>query len=88
MLVELDQSRLIRFYTFGQVYMPELIEQIHTIQTLKLFGWKIRNIVVFLIEKCIIFKWRLLCPELLISVTDVCCEFVTFPLVSWVRCGT
>ena len=21
-------------------------------------------------------------------VCDVCCEFVTFPLVSWVRCGT
>ena len=26
--------------------------------------------------------------DLLALVCDVCCEFVTFPLVSWVRCGT
>ena len=25
---------------------------------------------------------------LLALVCGVCCEFVTFPLVSWVRCGT
>ena len=26
--------------------------------------------------------------DLLALVCGVCCEFVTFPLVSWVRCGT
>ena len=26
--------------------------------------------------------------DLLALVCSVCCEFVTFPLVSWVRCGT
>ena len=26
--------------------------------------------------------------DLLTLVCGVCCEFVTFPLVSWVRCGT
>ena len=26
--------------------------------------------------------------DLLALVYGVCCEFVTFPLVSWVRCGT
>ena len=26
--------------------------------------------------------------DLLVLVCGVCCEFVTFPLVSWVRCGT
>ena len=26
--------------------------------------------------------------NLLALVCGVCCEFVTFPLVSWVRCGT
>ena len=26
--------------------------------------------------------------DLLALVCDVCCEFVTFPLVFWVRCGT
>ena len=35
-----------------------------------------------------------LCPpageraDLLALVCGVCCEFVTFPLVSWVMCGT
>ena len=27
-------------------------------------------------------------PDLLALVCGVCCEFVTFPLVSWVSCGT
>ena len=26
--------------------------------------------------------------DLLALVCGVCCEFATFPLVSWVRCGT
>ena len=26
--------------------------------------------------------------DLLALVLGVCCEFVTFPLVSWVKCGT
>ena len=26
--------------------------------------------------------------DLLALVCGVCCEFVTFPLVSWARCGT
>ena len=26
--------------------------------------------------------------DLLALICGVCCEFVTFPLVSWVRCGT
>ena len=35
--------------------------------------------------------WSCTCWEradLLALVCGVCCEFVTFPLVSWVRCGT
>ena len=35
---------------------------------------------------CFVVSWER--ADLLAPVCGVYCEFVTFPLVSWVRCGT
>ena len=52
-----------------------------------------QNFIVFAMSLCasvymcfVVTCWER--ADLLAVVYGVCCEFVTFPLVSWVRCGT
>ena len=70
----------------------------------KLFYWPFQGgllLLIFYVFFCLVFAMPLcasvyLCfvvtcwkrADLLALVCGVYCEFVTFPLVSWVRCGT
>ena len=66
----------------------------------KIFYWPFQGATSFVDLLCFCSVLCLLClcahlficalerADLLALVCGVCCEFVTFPLVSWVRCGT
>ena len=56
-----------------------------------IFYVSVRSCVCYVFARVCLYVLVVTCWEradLLALVCGVCCEFVTFPLVSWVRCGT
>ena len=75
----------------GLKYLKYFTDRSKAVLLLWIFYVFVLSCVCFVLCACVYMCFVVTCWEradLLALVCGVFCEFVTFPLVSWVRCGT